>query len=402
VKGARRKERWKPDTLAVIAGRHIPTLPTPPLNVPIHQTSVFVFPRLDLVDDVWEGETPGYFYSRYGNPTVRALEEAVAALEGGEEALVTSSGMSAIFCALASQLEAGDVLVTTPEIYGGTRSLLAQEIAALGVTVRYAEDDSPEAVAPLLPGARVLYVETLSNPNVGVCDLPRMADLARQHRCTLVVDNTFATPCLVQPLGLGATLVVHSATKYLDGHSQVTGGVLVGDSDAVAAAREVAIRVGVTPDPFGAWLILRGLRTLAVRWARQCDNAMMLARFLSEHPAVSWVSYPGLPSHRGHDLARRLFAGGKFGAMLSFELREGKRAADRFVGALQLCRFATTLGDVCTVVSHPASTSHRSLSEEEKSRIRVTEGVIRVSVGIEDPQDLCADFAQALQQAMNC
>lgn len=388
---------WGLSTLSVHGAgaaeeRVFPSSPTAP---PIHQTSVYTFPDLASLDAVQDGTAQGYIYARYGLPNHTALGRAVAALEGGEAALACASGMGAIAAALLAALSGRGKVAAAREVYGGTYGLL-EELGRFGVQTTWVDAGNPaEVEAALKEGCRLLLVETISNPLVKVADLPALAAAAHRAGAFLLVDNTFATPCLCRPLRYGADAVVHSVTKFLGGHSDLTAGVLVGTASFIREARRVAMRFGPTLGPHDAWLAVRGMKTLSLRMARSCENALALAAFLAEHPKVAAVHYPGLPSDAGHPLARRLLAGG-FGGMLAFELRGGLEAADALVKALRLIALVPSLGGVATTLSHPVKTSHRSLSVAERERLGVRDGLLRLSVGIEDAPDLTADLAQGL------
>ncbi|MGH7394946.1 MAG: trans-sulfuration enzyme family protein [Candidatus Methylomirabilales bacterium] len=371
-----------------------PSTPTAP---PIYQTSAYSFPDLASLDAVQDGTVQGYMYGRYGLPNHTALERAMAALEGAEAGLACASGMGAIAAALLAALSGGGKVAAARDVYGGTYGLL-EEFGRFGVRTTWVDAGNlAEVEAALQEGCRLLLVETLSNPLVRVADLPALAAAAHRAGALFLVDNTFATPCLCRPLGHGADAVVHSATKFLGGHGDLTAGVLVGTASFIREARRVAMRFGPTLGPHDAWLAVRGMKTLSLRMARTCENALALAAFLAGHPKVTAVHYPGLPSHPGNPLARRLLTGG-FGGVLAFELRGGLAAADALVKALRLIRLVPSLGGVATTLSHPVKTSHRSLSPAERERLGVRDGLLRLSVGIEDAPDLTADLAQALAQ----
>ena len=371
-----------------------PSTPTAP---PIYQTSVYTFPDLASLDAVQDGTARGYMYGRYGLPNHTALERAVAALEGAEAALACASGMGAIAAALLAALSGGGKVAAARDVYGGTYGLL-EELGRFGVRTTWVDAGNlAEVEAALGEGCRLLLVETLSNPLVRVADLPALAAAANRAGAFFLVDNTFATPCLCRPLGHGADAVVHSATKFLGGHGDLTAGVLVGTAAFIREARRVAMRFGPTLGPHDAWLAVRGMKTLSLRMARTCENALALAAFLAGHPKVTAVHYPGLPSHPGHSLARRLLTGG-FGGVLAFELRGGLAASDALVKALRLITLVPSLGGVATTLSHPVKTSHRGLSPAERERLGVRDGLLRLSVGIEDAPDLTADLTQALTQ----
>jgi len=387
-------------TTAVHAGERVPRGEFTPVATPIYPSVGYLYDDMETLDAVFAGTRQGPVYARYGNPTNAALEAAVAALEGGEAALSYGSGMAAIHGALlAAGVRAGTAVVAARDVYGATYALLSKLLASQGVTVHFVDATDLDAVEAALAAARpvALLVETISNPLLKVADLPRLAELAHVAGASLIVDNTFATPYLCRPLAHGADYVVHSATKYLAGHGDVLGGVVVTSAGRRAALNEINKLVGGNLGPQEAWLILRGIKTLPLRVERQCASALQVARWLAGHPRVSRVNYPGLPEHPQHELASRLLERGGFGAMISFELKNGNRAAVfRFMEALKLILPATTLGDVYSLVLYPAMSSHRGLDPEERRRIGIGDGLVRLSIGIEDPAEIIADLEQAL------
>ncbi|MEW6521989.1 MAG: aminotransferase class I/II-fold pyridoxal phosphate-dependent enzyme [Bacillota bacterium] len=389
-------ERNRLATLLAHLGDEDPPSATSPLVPPIYQSSVWRFRALELLDHVQDGQAPGYIYSRMGNPSVARLEQAVAALEGAGAGLALASGMAVITATLMALTRPGQRVVAARELYGGTTGLLAL-LANFGVEVAPVNlEDRHEVEQALSRPAAMVLVETLANPRLAVADLPFVANRARDAGAWLVVDNTFATPYLCRPLAFGADLVVHSLTKFLSGHGDVTAGVCVGSPQLIARLRPVATVLGAALDPFAAWLAVRGMKTLALRMERACANALTLARFLEGHPRVQAVHYPGLPGHAGHALAEQLL-GGRFGAMLAFELSGGEEAVATFVKAARLVRLVPSLGDVATTISHPAKTSHRGLSQHAREEAGIGPGLLRVSVGIESAGDLVEDFRLALE-----
>ncbi len=360
---------------------------TPPVAPPIQQAAVYETADLARLQAAFDG-APGHFvYSRLANPTVAAFEAAVADLEGAEAACATASGMGAIAATLLAHLRPGDRVVATPGLYGATHRLLTEFLASFGVATE------TMGHRPLTGPAKIVYTETLSNPLLTVADLPRLAQAARRSGALLVVDNTFATPFHCRPLDHGADIVVHSATKFLGGHSDLVAGVAAGARGLLAPVAATMQLLGAPLGPTDAWLARRGLRTLALRMARQSDNATAVAAFLDGHPAVDRVHYPGLPGHPSHAAAATVLSRG-FGAMVSFELASGgDDAAWDFFGALEMIRFAASLGDVATTVSHPATTSHRSMPREAG----IGPELIRLSVGAEDPADIVSDLRVALE-----
>lgn len=367
-----------------------------PITVPIYQSSGFVFDDPVAFADGMSRPDGAYTYSRLANPTVRALEEAVANLEGGVAAVATGSGMGAINAVLLGLLKPGDHVIAQRALYGGTAHMLADLTARYGIEVTYVPEHDPSAVrAAVRPTSRLLYLETIANPMTQVADLPGMCAAAREAGLVTAVDNTFASPILCRPIEYGVDVVIHSATKYLSGHSDVLAGVAVfASAELHRRVWSYALELGATADPFAAWLVLRGIQTLPLRMERHCANTRLLATRLAEHPAVAAVHWPGLPSHPSHELAARLLP--DFGGVFSFDLAGGRAAGESFMRAVRLALLAPSLGGVETLVMHPASTSHRSLGPAELAAAGIGEGTVRVSVGIEHPEDLWADFEQAL------
>lgn len=384
-------------TRAVHSGNDIDhNMVTRPKSLPIYESSVFVYDSLDQVDDYLAGNPDNYMYTRLGNPNSAALEALIRDLEGGEAALFSASGMAAISAALLGRLGAGDHLIASRELYGTTQSLIEKELSRFGITSTLVDIGDLAAVeAAITPATRLIYTETASNPLVRVSNIPALAQLARARGIKLLVDNTFLSPALYQPLADGADLVLHSTTKYLNGHSDATGGILVGDAEWVAQARRFQTNAGGSASPFEAWLTFRGAKTLALRMRAHSANAQQLAEALQAHPRVAAVHYPGLPSHPDHELAQRLFPKGCSG-MLAFTLDGGLTEVDRLIRALKHTAFAPSLAGVASSITHPGKTSHRMLSHDVLSELAIHDGTIRVSVGIEDGEDIVADFIQAL------
>ncbi len=337
-------------------------------------------------------------YTRYVNgPNHLALAEKLASLEGGDDAIPVASGMAAMACALLSCVRAGDHVLATDAIYGGTRVLLEDELSRLGIATTFVDLTEPAWERAFRPETRVVLGESPSNPLLRVLDLRAISDAAHRRDAVVIVDATFASPINLRPLEHGVDLVMHSATKYLGGHSDVTAGVLVGSDARIAAVRERARVWGPLLDPHACWLLERGLKTLALRMERHNANGMAIARWAEAEPGIARVHYPGLATHPDHDLAARVLDG--FGGMLGMELEGGGEAATRFMRALRLAKAAPSLGGVETLVSEPRHTSHVSLTPEERASHGIRDGFVRLSLGIEDPEDLIADFAQALQAA---
>ena len=367
-----------------------------PVSVPIYQTSVFAFDDVAACARALDDPAAGFAYSRYANPTTQALEATAADLEGGVAALATSSGMGAINAVLLASLRPGDHVIAQRCLYGGTFAVFTDLAARYGIDVSYISGrDAREVRQALRPNSRLLFLETIANPTIAVSDLPALIAAGHEAGLTCVVDNTFATPALCRPIEHGADVVVHSATKYLSGHDDVMLGLVVSASEqAHRALWKHTVDLGVAADPFAAWLTLRGLKTLALRMERHCANAAHLAQRLAEHRSVMHVYWPGLPDHPDHAVARRILAG--FGGMVAFDLAGGRDAGQAFVSGLRLAALAPSLGGAETLVLHPASTSHRQMDAASLRAAGIGEGSIRVSVGLEHPSDLWADFEQAL------
>jgi cystathionine beta-lyase/cystathionine gamma-synthase len=369
---------------------------TPPLAPPLQLSSVYEFAGIEQVDAVYQGREAGFIYARDGHPNAAQLAAKVAAIEGGEAALVCASGMAAESALMLAELGQGDRVAIAGGMYGRTTLLVAQELARFGIGHDLFDQSRPETLRDALtPRTRLAFVETLSNPLLRMADVEGLAAITRPLGVTLAVDHTFA-PLLCRPLELGADVVVHSATKSIGGHSDVTLGLLVASSERIGRLAPLASTFGLTGNPFDSWMALRGIATLAVRTERACANALELARRLERHPSVEKVNYPGLPAHPDHALASRVLRGG-FGAMISFDVG-GRTQAERFIRALRHIPYAPSLGDVSTTLSHPTTTSHRSQTPDQWARQGITPGLIRLSVGIEAVEDLWADLDRALVQ----
>jgi len=368
------------------------------LATPIVQTSVFTVPNVEGLRRYAKGNSGEYLYSRYGNPTVTAVEEKIAALEGAEAALATSSGMAAEMVAVLAACQAGDEIVSMLDVYGGTVKLFEQVLPRCGIKVRFVPyHEIKNAERYFSRKTRMLFLESPTNPTLRCVDLAALCESGKKRKACVVVDNTFATPVLQKPLELGADIVIHSATKYLGGHSDLTAGVLAGSLEWMDAARSTMILTGGCLDPGCAYLLLRGLKTLDVRVQRACRNAMRIAGMLQQHPKVERVYYPGLPSDEAHELARRQMK--DFGMMVSFDLRGGGQAAERFIDNLKLWYLAPSLGGVESTVSYPVLSSHIGLSKKQLELLGVSAATVRLSVGIEDAGDLIGDLDQALRQS---
>jgi cystathionine beta-lyase/cystathionine gamma-synthase len=369
-----------------------------PVSVPIYQTSIFEFEDAEAVAEAMSGPDGDFAYSGYTNPTVRALEDTITALEGGAAALATGTGMGAISSVLMALLRPGDHVVAQRCLYGGTLVVLADLAERWGVEVSYISGDTAsELTEALRPTTKLLCLETIANPTGRVPDLPGLTEVATGAGVITMVDNTFATPMLCRPIEHGADVVVHSATKYLGGHHDVSGGIAVfADPDLYRSTWSKAITMGTPASPFAAWLVTRGVKTLPLRVARHCETAGLLAARLAEHPAVDVVHYPGLATDPSHAMASRLLSG--YGGTVAFDLPGGRAAAFDFARALRLVKSAGSLGGTETVVMHPATTSHRHIDAAGLEAAGIKQGTVRIATGLEHADDLWADIAQALSE----
>ena len=386
------------DTLAVHAGAKACPSDTRSKISPIFASSVWSFDSLEQVDDVYEHKIPGYVYSRISNPGVEQLEQGVALLEGAEASAAYSSGMAAIAMSLLTELQAGDHVLAHQVLYGGTYTLFTSELGRFGVSASFVDFTDMDAVRRAVrPNTKVFYVETICNPLMEVVDIPAVVELAGKSGAKVFVDNTFASPIHFQPLTVGADVVIHSATKYLNGHSDITGGVVASNREFIDRVKKVGTTFGPTLSPFDAWLVLRGMKTLAVRMERHSANAMKLAEYLAAHPKVTVVNYPGMDNSKTYFIARKLLRGG-CGGMLSFAVSGGLEAARKVINGLHMTELVPSLAGPSTTVSHPGKTSHRAIPLSERQAYGVGDDLIRVSVGIESSEDIIEDFAQALDK----
>lgn len=382
------------DTTVVHAGTD-PAANLGALSTPVYPASVFAFPDAEQGAAIHEGERPGYFYGRISNPTQTALEQALCAVEKGRAALAFSSGMAAISTTLFSLLTVGDHIVAPASLYASTHALLDQLFVSFGVAVTYVDATDPDNYARAIrPETKVLYLESPANPTLKLVDIAAVVQQAREHGLTTVMDNTFATPFNQRPLAYGVDAVVHSMTKYLGGHGDLVAGALIGSEAFCERARWHTHKLlGGVISPQTAWLVLRGIKTLAVRMERHNANALAVARFLEGHPAVQAVHYPGLPSHPQHALACRQMQG--FGGMIAFDVGSVERGR-RLVNNLALCTLAVSLGDVATLIQHSASMTHAAVPRERRLAVGITDGLLRLSVGIENVADIIADLERGL------
>jgi len=368
-----------------------------PLLPPIYQNSTFQFNNAEECASAFIDEDTGYVYTRWGNPTQEVLEKKLAALEGGEAALTTASGMGAISSALLTALSDGGHVVAMETLYSATFNILNEELPRMGIETTFVDATDLNLVENAIrPDTKVIYLESPTNPLLKLVDLAACAKIAGKHNITTIIDNTFATPCSQQPISLGIDVVLHSITKYLSGNGAVVAGAIVGKKDFIVRAKQRALRnFGAVISPFNAWLTLLGIPTLPLRFSRHCENASKIATYIESHPAIDWVRYPGLASHPQHELAKRQMKG--FGGMITVELKGGRVAGEELVNKLQLCSLAVSLGDVRTLVCHPASTTHSHVPSEVRQRTGITDGLVRLSIGLEDAEDIIADLDQGLK-----
>lgn len=371
------------------------------LTTPIYQTSTFFFDTCEEGGRKFAGEEAGYIYSRLGNPTATVLEEKVAALENGEAAAATSSGMGAISAALWTICKAGDHIIADGTLYGCTFALLSHGLTRYGVEVTFVNSSNLDEVkAAFKPNTVAVYLETPANPTLKISDIKAIADMAHGYNkdIKVICDNTFATPYLQRPLELGADVVVHSATKYLNGHGDVIAGFVVGSAEFITNVRTFGIKdmTGCVLGGFEAFLILRGLKTFEIRMERHCNNAEKIAEFLNKNDKVETVYFPGLENHENHEVAKKQMS--RYGGMVAFVLKGGKENGMKFVNALKLCTIAVSLGDAETLVEHPASMTHSTYSAEELKQVGIHEGLIRLSVGLENVEDIIADLELGFKQ----
>ena len=367
-----------------------------PLLPPIYQNSTFRFTSAEECAEAFINEESGYVYTRWGNPTQQILEQKLAVLEAGEAALATASGMGAVSTALLTALPKGGHVVAMETLYSATHHLLNEELRSLGIETTFVDaTDVNEIERALRTETKVIYLESPTNPLLKLVELRACAEVAKAHGAITMIDNTFATPCGQQPIALGIDVVVHSMTKYLSGNGAVIAGAIVGEKQFIKRAKTGALRnFGAVISPFNAWLTLHGITTLPLRWTRHCENALRVAAFLETHPAVAWTRYPGLRSHPQHELAKRQMDG--FGGMITLELKGGRRAGEQLVNRLQVCALAVSLGDVRTLICHPASTTHSLVPAQIRRQTGITDGLVRISVGLEDAEDIIDDLGQAL------
>lgn len=360
-------------------------------------TSGYVYDSAEEAEARFKGESEGFIYSRYGNPTVRMFEERLALLEGAERCFATASGMAAVFAALMCQLKTGDHVVASRALFGSCHHILTQILPRFGIETTLVDGpDLDQWKAAMRPETACIFLETPANPTLELVDLAAVADLAHEVDARVVVDNVFATPLLQQPLELGADVVVYSATKHIDGQGRTLGGAVLGSEHFIMEVLQPMMRhTGPALSPFNAWVQLKGLETLSIRLERMCANALKLARFMAERPEIGRVVYPGLDSHPQYALAQRQMKGA--GSLITFELAAGGEAAFRFLNGLELIDISNNLGDSKSLITHPSTTTHRAMGEEGRAQIGITDAMVRLSVGLEDVEDLKEDLDRALQ-----
>jgi len=390
------KKEMKIGTLCVHAGE----APDPLYGAhttPIHQTSTFVFKSAEQAAARFSGEERGYTYIRVApnTPTHAVFVQKMAVLEGGETGQTFSSGMAAIAAIALSQLKKGDHLVSNNVVYSSTYNLFSSILTKFGIEVSFVDTSDLEKVkSNLKKNTKMVFLESPANPTMTICDIVEISKMVREIGVLSVVDNTFATPYFQRPLRLGADVVVHSSTKYIGGHADLLGGIVIGSREVVKSMRSVVNNIGATLGPHEAWLCIRGLKTLHLRMEQHARNAMEVAQFLEAHPKIAWVRYPGLKSHPQHEIAKKQMSG--FSGMLSFGIKGGIEAGRKLMNRVELCSLAVSLGSVDTLIQHPASMTHANISKEVRMKIGITEDIVRLSVGVEDSEDIIADLDQAL------
>jgi methionine-gamma-lyase len=368
------------------------------VSIPIYQSSTFAFESARAGAEIFSGEREGYVYTRIGNPTQDALEREIAFLENGEAALAFGSGMAAISSVILSLCNSGSNIVSSNTLYGGTHQLFMETFPRYNIEIREVDGTKIDNFAKSIDGnTRGIYIETPANPTLAIIDIAGCAQIAHKHKIPLIVDNTFCTPYFQKPLDLGADIVVHSATKYIGGHGDTVAGLVVGKKDYISDLRGSILRdIGGIISPLNAWLLVRGLKTLAIRMQRHEENALDVAKYLTFHPKILKVWYPGLTTHPQHKRACEQMTG--FGGIVSFEIKGGRKAGEKLMNSVRLFVLAVSLGDVDSLIEHPASMTHSTYSAEELEKLGVSEGFVRLSVGIEDRHDLINDLSQALKR----
>ena len=390
--------KYRRSTQTIHAGQHADPA-TGAVTPPIHQTSTFAFENCRAGAGRFAGEEDGYIYTRMGNPTIARLEEAVSTLEGGVGGLATGSGMAALCTSLLALMNSGDHVIGTGSVYGPSRVVIERDFSRFGVESTFVDTSDLRALeASFRENTTLVFVETPANPTMALTDIRAASEIAHSRGALLLVDNTFASPILQRPLELGADLVMHSLTKFINGHSDIVAGMIVaGSTGLLERIRPVHMYIGACMDPHQAWLALRGMKTLAMRVETSQRNAQWVATYLEGHPDVEWVRYPGLANHPQHELARRQMDG--YGSLISFEVKGGVEAGMRLLDNVQLMTLAVSLGGIETLIQHPASMTHAAMAREDRLSAGITDGLVRVSVGCEDAEDLIADFEEAFSSS---
>jgi methionine-gamma-lyase len=387
--------KYKFATKAVHAGQH-PDPSTGAISVPIYETSTFVFKNAEQGAARFAGTEEGYIYTRLGNPTIKALEKSLAVLEDGEDARACATGMAAINTAVISLVKKGDHVVSTDCLYGGTAKLFLDILPKFGVEFTLVDSsDARNVEAAIKENTKLIYIETPSNPTLKLTDLHAVSKIAKEQKIATMVDNTFMSPYFQKPLNLGIDVSLHSLTKYLSGHSDVVGGAIITSKTLIKQVDPMLKNTGATLGPFEAWLTLRGIKTLPLRMDRHNENAQKVAKYLKTHPKIEKVYYPGLESHPQHELAKKQMTG--FGGIVSFEVKGGLEAGRKLMNSVKLCTLAVSLGAAETLIEHPASMTHAIVPKEERLKAGITDSLVRLSVGIEDAEDITADLKQALE-----
>lgn len=369
-----------------------------PKVMPIFMSSVFSFDDVPTLDSVYDGSAEGYVYSRMTNPGTDAVCEVLASAEGCDSGIAFSSGMAAITTALIGSVRAGDHIISSPVLYGGVWDFLANEITRFGVEVTFVDFLTDDVEKYIKPNTKVIYTETITNPLMEVMDIPAISEIAHKHGCKLIVDNTFATAVIAKPLSLGADIVVYSATKYLGGHSDIIGGAVLSNKDTINHLHRFSTLYGATMSPFDAWLLTRSLRTLELRVKKHSENALKVAKFFESHPKIEKVYYPGLESSHYYELGQKLFVEGRCGGMVSADIKGGEEAASKFIAECETIKFVPSLAGVSTTISYPAKTSHRAYSKEQMEACGISAGQLRFSIGLEDADDIIAEFEKVLEK----
>lgn len=367
-------------------------------TVPIYQTSTFKFKNAQHGADCFSGKSDGYIYTRIGNPTIRAFERNIAELENGYDGIAISSGMGAVSSVYMALLGAGSHIVSSDAVYGPARGILEQDFSRFNVEASFVNTSNTENILKAIrPNTKVLYIETPANPTIDITDIKKCAEIAKKHGLLLVVDNTFSSPYLQKPLDLGADVVLHSITKFINGHADIVGGIIVTKEEKIyKQIRHSMVYLGCNMDPTQAFMALRGVKTLAIRMERSQENAMKVAEFLANHPKIAWIKYPGLTTHPQHELAKKQMKG--FGAVMSFGLKGGYKAGEKLMNNVHLALLAVSLGGVETLIQHPASMTHAAVSKENKLAAGITDDLVRFSVGIEDVNDIIEDLKNGLNK----